>query len=324
MTKRFAFQTEPSPENARRIAWLARACLLAEVQTWPKPGLVSHIDQGSHTDMTIAQFVSSAHAIAPFFAQLYEAGSISAPMSRLREIGLAAERAMMDATGGINTHRGAIWALGLASAAAGRRATLGVPSTCSDILRQHWGTEILGTPPEEATHGGRMRRLHGAGGARIEAGWGFPTIRTVGVSALRQGRALRPGDPEAARVQCCMALIATLIDTNLLYRGGWKGLHFAQRHARHFLKNGGVGQEAWRQKAAVIHHDFVKHRLSPGGAADGLALSLFLDRLDPAPPRQEASRIADRINIQELDNGANSSDFSRPDLWCDDCGILRR
>lgn len=287
MTMRFAFQAASSAESARQIAWLARACLLAEVRTWPKPGLVSHIDQGSHTDMTVAQFVSSAYAITPFFAQLYEAGSINAPLSRLREIGLDAERAMMDATGGINTHRGAIWALGLASAAAGHRATSGERSACSDILRQNWGAEILGTPPEEATHGGRMRRLHGAGGARIEAGWGFPTIRTVGVSALRQGRALQPDDPEAARVQCCMALIATLADTNLLYRGGPEGLRFAQGHARHFLKNGGVGQADWRQQAAIIHRDFVKHRLSPGGAADGLALSLFLDRLDPALPHKQ-------------------------------------
>jgi triphosphoribosyl-dephospho-CoA synthase len=101
------------------IANTAGAALLAELDTWPKPGLVSHVDQGSHTDMDAGTFQASTAAIVPFFAQLTEAGAGGADLPALRDIGLAAERAMLSATGGVNTHRGAIFGLGLLCAAAG-------------------------------------------------------------------------------------------------------------------------------------------------------------------------------------------------------------
>ncbi len=87
------------------VAACARTSLLAELHTWPKPGLVSHVDQGSHSDMEAATFETSAAAIEPFFARLTEAGAADAAMPDLRSIGVAAEQAMMAATGGINTPR---------------------------------------------------------------------------------------------------------------------------------------------------------------------------------------------------------------------------
>ena len=102
------------------VAATARASLMAELNTWPKPGLVSHVDQGSHSDMDAATFEASAAAIEPFFARLTEVGATNAGMPELRSIGVAAEQAMLAATRGINTHRGAIFGLGLICAAAGR------------------------------------------------------------------------------------------------------------------------------------------------------------------------------------------------------------
>ena len=101
------------------LAAAAVAALLAELETWPKPGLVSHLDSGSHSDMDASTFRASAIAIAPFFGQLAVAGAAGCDMDGLREIGVEAERAMLAATGGINTHRGAIFGLGLLCAAAG-------------------------------------------------------------------------------------------------------------------------------------------------------------------------------------------------------------
>ncbi|OMS94037.1 triphosphoribosyl-dephospho-CoA synthase MdcB [Burkholderia pseudomallei] len=247
-------------------------CLRVEIDTWPKPGLVSHVDAGSHDDMTADTFYRSAAALAPFFAELADAGARDAGMPALRKIGLRAERAMLAATGGVNTHRGAIFGLGLLCAAAGlrgsreRRAQRGqaAGATLGDLVAARWGDEI-------------------AGGPRAEAAGGFARVYAVGVPALRDGARRARGDAEAARVHACFALIAALDDdTNLLHRGGRDGVDFAQRTAREFLAAGGVGACDWRARAAAAHRAFVARRLSPGGAADLLAMSLFVAALDDA------------------------------------------
>ena len=111
----------------------------------------------------------------------------------------------------------------------------------------------------------------------MEAAQGFPSVYEVGLPALRRGALNAPGDAEAARVEACFALIAALEDTNLLHRGGLAGLRFARRAARRFLDEGGVGRPDWRERARSVHDSFVARRLSPGGSADLLAMTLFVD-----------------------------------------------
>ncbi len=105
--------------DTEAIAATAVQCLLVELETWPKPGLVSHVDTGSHSDMDAGTFRRSAAAIQPYFQALADAGAQGCGMGRLRVIGLEAEAAMFAATAGINTHRGVIFGLGLLCAAAG-------------------------------------------------------------------------------------------------------------------------------------------------------------------------------------------------------------
>jgi triphosphoribosyl-dephospho-CoA synthase len=124
-------------------------------------------------------------------------------------------------------------------------------------------------------------RRSGAGGARGEAAGGFRSVYEVGLPALREGRTLQPGDPDAPPVQACVALIAAVCDTNLLHRGGADGLRYASDAACSFLSQGGVGAPYWRARAAAVHVEFVARRLSPGGSADLLAMTLFIDALDP-------------------------------------------
>lgn len=249
------------------IADLAVRCLELEVSTHPKPGLVGPLDRGSHADMDIHTFRRSARAIRPHLEALADAGARGHGMAHLRVIGLAAESAMLAATGGVNTHRGAIFGLGLLCAAAGggdRTTPLG------RLVAQRWGEEILLAPGPRDSHGETVRRRFGAGGARLEAARGFPSVYRVGVPALAQASG------EAARVQACFALVAAVQDTNLLHRGGRAGLRFAQRAAQAFLDAGGVTRAGWRARALAVHRAFVARRLSPGGAADLLAMSLFV------------------------------------------------
>jgi triphosphoribosyl-dephospho-CoA synthase len=279
------FPLFPTAQLAR-IGDLAAACLLLEVETWPKPGLASHVDCGSHTDMDAGTFRASAAALHPFFAALASAGSVG--MDELRSIGLLAEQAMLAATGGVNTHRGAIFGLGLLCAAAGalHEAGSGYPRrSLGTFVCLCWGSAILSGPITPRSHGSDALRRYGVGGARAEAGAGFPHVYEVGLPALRSGRFLAPGDENAARVHACFALLATLEDTNLLHRSGEAGLCFARRAARDFLARGGVGQPHWQSRAAAIHHEFIARRLSPGGCADLLAMSLLVDALEtPEPP----------------------------------------
>jgi triphosphoribosyl-dephospho-CoA synthase len=260
------------------IAARAIECLLLELETWPKPGLVSHIDTGSHDDMDANTFRLSAAAIEPYFEALAEAGASGCGMAALRRIGLDAEAAMLAATGGINTHRGAIFGMGLLCAAAGARDAGRVDSGLSlgVVVARLWGRGILAGPVALHSHGGRARVRFGAGGARMEASLGFPTVYRVGWPALRKGS----GGAEAARVEACFALIAELEDTNLLHRGGVEGLRFARGAARDFLDAGGVGRADWREHARQVHEGFIERRLSPGGSADLLALTLFVDECE--------------------------------------------
>ncbi|KUY52343.1 triphosphoribosyl-dephospho-CoA synthase MdcB [Burkholderia sp. RF2-non_BP3] len=274
-----------APSDAERIAELAERSLVLEIETYPKPGLVSHIDTGSHADMDAATFARSAAVLRPYFAELADAGARDAGMAVLRKIGLRAEHAMLAATGGVNTHRGAIFGLGLLCAAAGRRAVPGSAArtmTLGAFVARRWGAEILGGPRLPDSHGERASRRYGVGGARREAADGFATVYGVGLPALRRAQRRVPDDPEAARVDACFALIAALDDTNLLHRGGQAGLDFARATARAFVARGGIRARDWRLRATAAHHAFVARRLSPGGAADLLAMSVFVDALEAA------------------------------------------
>ncbi|MFA1671922.1 triphosphoribosyl-dephospho-CoA synthase MdcB [Rhizobium mongolense] len=274
-----------APVDADRFGGMAADALLAELDTWPKPGLVSQLDNGSHDDMDYDTFLSSINVIRPFYAELAEAGGAGADMAELRRIGGLAEDAMLAATGGVNTHRGAIFALGLLCAAAGAACAERFPLSAERLARivgERWGREIMRGPIPLNSHGSGALRRFGAGGARLEAAGSFPRARSIGLPALRAGRVLT-GDERVARVHAFFALLAVMEDTNLLHRGGIEGLRDARRAARDFLLIGGVGRADWLAHAMAVHRAFVARRLSPGGSADLLAVTVFLDRVENAP-----------------------------------------
>ncbi|MEP9386313.1 triphosphoribosyl-dephospho-CoA synthase MdcB [Mesorhizobium sp. KR9-304] len=271
-----------APVDADRFGGMAADALLAELDTWPKPGLVSPFDNGSHDDMDYGTFLRSIDVLRPFYAELADAGGAGADMDELRRIGRLAEDAMLAVTGGANTHRGAIFALGLLCAAAGaaraERSCLSAEWLARTVA-ERWGRDIMRGPIPLNSHGSAALRRFGSGGARAEAASGFPHALRIGLPALRAGRALA-GKEEPARVHAFFALLAAMEDTNLLHRGGVEGLRDARRAASDFLLAGGVGGADWLAHATTVHRRFVARRLSPGGSADLLAVTIFLDRLE--------------------------------------------
>lgn len=281
-----AFATDDVTEARGRhadfaaIGCLAQRALHQELQCYPKPGLVSPLDSGSHSDMDASTFIRSIAALSGYFPRIAAAGAGFAPFSELRVLGCVAERRMLRATAGVNTHRGAIFHLGLLAAAAGALRSLRASvreRALGDYVRRQWGPAII-RHASPGSHGQLMARRYRAQGARREAASGFPHVFDFGLPALRASLA-RGADQLRATVQCFFTLLAELSDTNLLYRGGPAGLGYAQAAAREFLAAGGVFQEAWGAQALALHREFVARRLSPGGSADMLAAVLFVYRL---------------------------------------------
>jgi triphosphoribosyl-dephospho-CoA synthase len=271
----------------QRIARLAVRSLYAELVLYPKPGLVSLVDNGSHRDMNAATFMRSMFALRRYFLHIAEAGMQDAPFHVLKRLGIEAEARMMRATGGINTHRGAIFCLGLLCAAIGRCRAKGTalrPDAIQATLLIHWGRE-LGAHSGEAgspSHGIAARRRYAASGAREEGACGFPSVFGVGLPALQ--RTLARGDGlRRARIDALFALMAHISDTNVYHRGGEQGAQTVRRQARAFIARGGTAAPDWEAQALACHRSFVAARLSPGGAADLLGAVCLLQAVCGAP-----------------------------------------
>ncbi|MBA4741831.1 MAG: triphosphoribosyl-dephospho-CoA synthase MdcB [Azoarcus sp.] len=252
----------------------ARQALRRELVCHPKPGLVSPVDAGSHSDMDAETFRRSIDALRGYFAEMAAAGAVGADFAALNLIGRRAEQRMYEATGGRNTHRGAVFSLGLLAAAAGRGA-LDARGLCGGVARA-WGREMLAfRRPQGLTNGEFVRLRYGAPGAREEAASGFPTVLVRGLPALRAAEAAGL-DANAAALHALFSIMAVLDDNNVLFRGGPEGLDFVRAEARAFLATGGMLSVGAMKRAGGVHRRFVDRGLSPGGAADLLAATLFV------------------------------------------------
>ena len=268
------------------IGQQAVRALYLELALEPKPGLVSLRDNGSHHDMTAQTFVRSLFALRHYFVQMAYAGAAQQPFGALEALGLQAEARMLHATGGINTHRGAVFALGLLCASAGSlqaQHTPIHPHALRTALSTHWGPALC-LRAEHArqrvptTHGQRAAQRYQLRSAGDEAADAFPTLFETTLPALQaacaQGLADRP-----ARIQAFFATMACLDDTNMVHRGGMAGLSFGQAAARQFLAAGGAARPDWLEHARSLHAAFVARRLSPGGSADLLACACWVQQL---------------------------------------------
>jgi triphosphoribosyl-dephospho-CoA synthase len=265
---------------AGHFAELARQALVAEAELTPKPGLVDRRGAGAHRDLSLHSMRRSASAIAPYFAAMAAAAQ-SMPCSQavrteVAAIGRAAEAAMLQATGGSNSHKGAIWILGLLVTAAGQ----GIDLNAETIVRD---AGLLAQLPDRAqpqlvSHGDTVRARYGVTGARGEACAGFPHVVHLGLPALRAARE-RGCTETNSRLSALLHVMARLEDTCVLYRGGAKGLAMVQKGASDVLLAGGPGSVAGDRAMLRLDQELLSANLSPGGSADLFAATLFLDAL---------------------------------------------
>lgn len=271
--------------DAGRLAALAVEALVAEASLTPKPALVDRRGSGAHGDMDLALMLRSAEALEWCFHALAVESRGRLPDQGLRErlaaIGRAGEASMLAATDGANTHRGAIWVLGLLVSAASALLP-DDPDDPHQPAAEHlagWVSALVRhpdrfAPPAGNRPGARARRRYGVRGAHGEAAAGLPHVVRVGLPMLRAG-----ADRETASLDALMAIMAGLDDTCLLHRGGPGALAVARGGAASVLAAGGMGTVAGRRAFTYLDAVLRTINASPGGSADLLAAVLFLDRL---------------------------------------------
>ena len=256
------------------IAQAALQGLLYEVSVSPKPGLVDRFSPGAHADMDYYTFLRSASALPSYFLACAQAGEwwgedASKLLAHLRPMGILAEQRMLAATGGVNTHKGMIFSLGILCAAAGMSR-----SAEPDIVCAVAG-EIAAPALEDAqdgSHGAGVREKYGSLGVRGEAALGFPSVLEalpVLQDALRRGES-----QDRAGLLCLLRLMASVEDSNVLHRAGQGGLLLMREGARQLLEEG-----APPDALHAYSRQLEERRISPGGCADLLALCFFLHAL---------------------------------------------
>ncbi len=293
------------------LADLAVNALVDEALLTPKPGLVDQRGPGSHKDLDLWLMMASAEALHPTFVALARAAAGRPLSPALREqlgaLGRAGEQEMLAVTGGSNSHRGAIWTIGLLLAGA---VIDPVPKSLRSIARN--AGRIARMPDRFAANTGypgrSARHRFRVSGAPGEAMAGFPTIISCGLPALRIGQ-LHGMSARQRDLNVLVRLMSQLDDTCLLRRGGWSSLRRTQQAASRVLRAGGIGtsagDRAWRELDRILAQD----RLSPGGSADLLAGTFFLNALCATQRRtpqgtDEASsvpRIAGILPVQKAD-----------------------
>ena len=279
---------------ADRAASLAQRALLFEVCVTPKPGLVDRANNGAHTDMDLFDFCASAAALGPYFRACARIGMRTcerAPGETFCALVLPGRRAegdMARATGGVNTHKGAIYSMGVFCAALGRQFGANGPADadaalalCGDMTREA-ADRAFDAARRSGPHtvGARLFLEHGIRGIRGEAAEGFPHVRDIALPALRDALA-RGESRDAAGARALLALIASVTDTNMIARGGMEAAEAARARAAALrsaeVAAGAGGPEV---KSADLTRgieqmdaDFIAARLSPGGCADLLSLA---------------------------------------------------
>ena len=254
-----------SCRTAQIIADKAVSALIDEVSLTPKPGLVDMNDSGAHTDMDWALMVKSANSLREYFRQAALLGleNMNNMPARLQQTGIEAEKVMLGATGGVNTHKGAIYSLGLLCAAKACCLSENADAVCNKASQI--ATQL--SVSKATTHGSSVRKIKPTAGPRKEAYDSFPNVRY----ALNM---LVSGENEK---MVLLELISRLDDSNVIWRGGEDGLEFMRREAGTILN---APAESREMLLTELNTECIRRNLSPGGAADLLAAALFMRSLD--------------------------------------------
>ncbi len=285
-------------EVVRMLSEKALKATLFEVAVEAKPGLVCPTSNGSHTDMDYFTFLSSSASLANYWQEVaaygYKKGSeqhidYKEVRDKLRLLGLEAEEVMFLATNGVNTQKGIIFLLGIAVFASAfvfakadkineEQFRECIKNLMQDIVSEDFGKGLS----QQGTHGEEVYQRYGkqlAGGARYEAEQAFPTVFDYGFPYLKnkigmRGENLKKEKWQEVLLDLLLLLIAKSNDINILYRKDETTLKKVQNKALELFQMS--DNESKKVKTKDFSDFCMLHNISPGGAADLLALTLFI------------------------------------------------
>jgi len=300
---------------AKLLSDCACNALYKELYTTPKPGLVDRANNGAHLDMDIPLFERSVESLRPYFYDVAKLGMRRCSMKELRLRGLAAEKDMFETTGGVNTHKGIIYSMGLLVAGAGQALnglsthpvteenTSAFPCISSYNMSRLEDTDLMHSDVDNinnfnalvtsSVHNASLLALEDAeemmrifsespetNGARVMKQYGVKGATAEAASgfpsAVYTYERIKTYSMDAGALALCDSM-SRLEDTNILHRGGREGLEFVQKSASAISA---LPISERREALTGLDEEMIKKNLSPGGSADMLALAFLLCRLD--------------------------------------------
>lgn len=263
----------------------ALRALLYEVSVNPKPGLVDPVSSGPHPDMNVFTFIDSSMSLRRYFSRCVEQGSafqgedLRALFLAIRPAGIEAEKAMFEATKGVNTHKGAIFSLGILVTADAYHADhhdFSLQKIVQLMLKDLTVNDFKGLAdktPESLTAGEKEYLTYGIKGIRGEAEAGFPTVLDIALPALRQHQ----GTKNQRLLDTLMTIVGNSVDTNLVKRAKTNDIvAWAHLQSERYFALGGSRTVQGMAFLDELNEIFTARNLSLGGSADLLILTIFM------------------------------------------------
>lgn len=274
-------------KTIKKLGDIAVEAMIFEAATAPSFGLVSPLTQGSHDDMDFFTFLKSSFAIKEGFEKMarisYSYLTLEKAFLRTRKIGIETEKIMFEATENINTHKGMIFLLGIVVVTTARVLYEGasfndiqpmIKNMCKDILKDFENIKNK----TDLTHGEKLYKNYGFTGVRGEVREGLDIIFNGSLNILEDSLK-KNSDINLAFLQTLIFLIGKVMDSTIVHRHDIHMLRRVKREAEEFFAAGGIYSELGRQTAENMEKTYIKERISPGGSADLLAVTIFLYKL---------------------------------------------
>lgn len=285
----YTCKLSPFDADLQKVGQYLTQAILLEVSTHPKPGLVTRLSNGAHKDMSIFTFMMSSAVLSKAFNDLQDIGqahrgTLAELFCKLRSYGVGAEAELLRVTKGVNTQRGILFAGGIVSAVSGYAMNMGLSRDALLPLIKEMAAGLVARELKNLDHaamtaGEKLYYKYGITGIRGEVENGFPSVVNYGLPALED--AFDKGATiNDALVHALISLMTVVEDSNVIWRTDYDTLLEVQRIAKNILSLGSVFTEKGRMAIAETERYFLQRRISPGGSADLLSVTITLYLLE--------------------------------------------
>lgn len=285
----YTCKLSPFDADLQKVGQYLTQAILLEVSTHPKPGLVTRLSNGAHKDMSIFTFMMSSAVLSKAFNDLQDIGqahrgTLAELFCKLRSYGVGAEAELLRVTKGVNTQRGILFAGGIVSAVSGYAMNMGLSRDALLPMIKEMAAGLVARELKNLDHaamtaGEKLYYKYGITGIRGEVENGFPSVVNYGLPALED--AFDKGATiNDALVHALISLMTVVEDSNVIWRTDYDTLLEVQRIANNILSLGSVFTEKGRMAIAETERYFLQRRISPGGSADLLSVTITLYLLE--------------------------------------------